>query len=162
MPHMDLPPCLSTDETREGRERRQGDRKPCPGPDGSLSPASPPGFVTVLTTARSRDAPAECFDERLPRRLPYLCTGALALLFHSAPQTTTIPSRLLVTYHAMLFPGPPPHPLRNDPPTLTPPGRKINSEALQKVQDDNAGRGELHDDDGLVDQVDHQRVPPQR
>src|SRR5919112_5167812 len=71
MPHMDLPSCLSTDGSRTGRERRQGDRKPCPGPNGALSPASPPGFVTALTTARSRDAPAEWFDERLPRRLPY-------------------------------------------------------------------------------------------
>src|SRR5215210_8668409 len=42
-----------------------------PGPNGALSPASPPGFVTALTTARSRDVPAECFDERLPRRLPH-------------------------------------------------------------------------------------------
>src|ERR671910_533639 len=41
------------------------------GPNGALSPASPPGFVTALTTARSRDVPAECFDERLPRRLPH-------------------------------------------------------------------------------------------
>src|SRR5829696_6407375 len=79
MPHMDLPSCLSTDGTLEGREKRQGDRKPCPGPNGALSPASPPGFVTALSTARSRDAPAECFDERLPRRLPY--EGVLALLY---------------------------------------------------------------------------------
>src|SRR3954453_6400183 len=81
MPHMDSPSCLSTHGSRKGRERRQGNRKPCPGPNGALSPASPPGFVTALTTARSRDAPAERFDERLPRRLPY--EGALALLFVS-------------------------------------------------------------------------------
>src|SRR5215203_7558395 len=96
MPHMDLPSCLSTDGTLEGREKRQGDRKPCPGPNGALSPASPPGFVTALTTARSRDAPAECFDERLPRRLPY--EGVLALLFVSTPQAAEIPPNLLAVY----------------------------------------------------------------
>src|SRR5215210_6249846 len=68
MPHTGLPPCLSGDGITEGREKRQCY---CPGPDDALSPASPPGFVTALTTARSRDVPAECFDERLPRRLPH-------------------------------------------------------------------------------------------
>src|SRR5215218_4866271 len=54
---------------------------PYPGPNGALSPASPPGFVAVLTTARSRDVPAEYFDERLPRRLPHLAARVLALVF---------------------------------------------------------------------------------
>src|SRR5918994_4037998 len=105
MPHMDLPPCLPTDGTRESRERRQGDRKPCPGPNGALSPASPPGFVTALTTARSRDAPAECFDERLPRRLPYL-RESWRFSF-SAPQAAKIPPSLLAFYRKRaLIPGP--------------------------------------------------------
>jgi hypothetical protein len=47
---------------------------------GALSPASPPGFVAVLTTAREgRDAPAEFFDERLPRQLRRIFAGVLAL-----------------------------------------------------------------------------------
>jgi hypothetical protein len=158
---MDLSPCLSTGGTREGRERRQGDGKPCPGPNGALSPASPPGFVTALTTARSRDAPAECFDERLPRRLPY--GGVLALLFVSTPQAAEIPPSLLAVYRKYTsFPGPPPHPLRNDPLTLTAARRKSNSEVLQEVQAYEARQGEQGDRDGLVDQVYEQRVPAQR
>src|SRR5215211_1286805 len=81
MPHTGLPPCLSGDGIREGRERRQSD---CPGLDDALSPASPPGFVTALTTARSRDVPAECFDERLPRRLP--SRGSPGACFYSPPR----------------------------------------------------------------------------
>src|SRR5215210_5704687 len=66
-----------------GQREETGRQRPCPGPNGALSPASPPGFVTVLTTARSRDAPAECFDERLPRRLPHLAARVLALVLIS-------------------------------------------------------------------------------
>src|SRR5215203_3404759 len=160
MPHMDLPPCLSTDETREGRERRQGDRKPCPGPDGALSPASPPGFVTALTTARSRDAPAECFDERLPRRLPY--EGVLALLFVSTPQAAEThlacwPSTANEPLSRPTSPSSPERPF-----TVTAAGPKRNSEVLQELQAYQARQGEHGDHDGLVDQVDEQRVPAQR
>src|SRR5918998_5480009 len=69
-----------------------------PGPNGALPPGSPPGFVTALTTARSRDVPAECFDERLPRRLPHLFARVLALVCTLFPQAPTIPSRSLVIY----------------------------------------------------------------
>src|SRR5215204_2207621 len=132
MPHMDLPPCLSTDETREGRERRQGNRKPCPGPDGALSPASPPGFVTALTTARSRDAPAECFDERLPRRLPLRGSpGAFVSLY---PQAAKIPPSLLVVYVISTFSRTYLPILSGTTPLiLTAERRKINSWALQEV-----------------------------
>src|SRR5215211_7026907 len=91
MPHTGLPPCLSGDGIREGRERRQSD---CPGLDDALSPASPPGFVTALTTARSRDVPAECFDERLPRRLPHVAARVLALVFSLHPASSDDPIEL--------------------------------------------------------------------
>src|SRR5919112_1327240 len=160
MPHMDLPSCLSTDGSRKGRERRQGDRKPCPGPNGALSPASPPGFVTALTTARSRDAPAEWFDERLPRRLPARESWRYC---SSLPASRRFPPSLLAVYRKYTsFPALPPHPLRNDPLTLTAAGRKRNSRALQKVQAYDARQGEQGDHDGLVYQVDEQRVPAQR
>src|SRR5215211_829791 len=67
-----------------------------PGPNSALSPASPPGFVTALTTARSRDVPAECFDERLPRRLPYYESPGACCFCPSTPQASTIPASLLV------------------------------------------------------------------
>lgn len=85
----------------------------CPGPNGALSPASPPGFVTALTTARSRDVPAECFDERLPRRLPQSRVLALVTVLYPASFDDPIEptGRNLRTD---FFPWPPPHPLRND------------------------------------------------
>src|SRR5918998_5058411 len=57
--------------SNRGEERGRTARV-LPGPNGVLFPASPPGFVAALSTARSRDAPAEKLDERLPRRLPLL------------------------------------------------------------------------------------------
>src|SRR5215212_52202 len=92
MPHTGLPPCSSGDGIREGRETRQSERGSVSGPDGALSPASPPGFVTALTTARSRDAPAECFDERLPRQLPY--HGSPGALISLCPASSDDPIAL--------------------------------------------------------------------
>src|SRR3954453_14041283 len=160
MPHMDSPSCLSTHGSRKGRERRQGNRKPCPGPNGALSPASPPGFVTALTTARSRDAPAECFDERLPRRLPHAGVLALLLLYLASRKDPTELADRLPQFDSCQ--GSPPHPLRNDPPTLTAARRKRNSEALQEVQAYYPHQGEHGDHDRLVDKVYEQRVPAQR
>lgn len=85
----------------------------CPGPNGALSPASPPGFVAALTTARSRDVPAEYFDERLPRQLPQ--PGVLALVTLLYPANVDDPIELTGrNLRTNLFSGPPPHPLRND------------------------------------------------
>src|SRR5829696_8684211 len=95
MPHTGSPPCSSGD----GIRRAEKDTEPlilCPGLNGALSPASPPGFVTALTTARSRDVPAECFDERLPRRLPYYGSPGACSFCPSTPQASTIPSSLLI------------------------------------------------------------------
>src|SRR5215203_2441169 len=88
MPHMDLPPCLSGDGIREGREGIQSVRGSVSGPER--------GFVTALTTARSRDVPAECFDERLPRRLPHLSARVLALVFYLCPASSDDPIELTV------------------------------------------------------------------
>jgi hypothetical protein len=146
---------------RVGQRKETGPQKPCPGPNGVLSPASPPGFVTALTTARSRDAPAECFDERLPRRLPYLRESWRSYSLY--PARPKVPIELAGRLPQMYpFPGQPPHPLRNDPLTLTAARRKRNSEALWEVQAYYARQGEHGDHDRLVDEVYEQRVPSQR
>src|SRR5215204_3112591 len=91
MPHTGSPPCSSGD----GIRRAEKDTEPlilCPGLNGALSPASPPGFVTALTTARSRDVPAECFDERLPRRLPH--RGSPGACIYSPPASYDDPIEL--------------------------------------------------------------------
>src|SRR5215210_9299724 len=108
MPHTGLPPCLSG--MGSGRaERGETDLlNLSPGSNGALYPASPPGFVTALTTARSRDVPAECFDERLPRRLPHPSARVLALLLSPYPQAPTIPPCSLAIYRECIYPWPPP------------------------------------------------------
>jgi hypothetical protein len=78
-----------------------------------LSPASPPGFVTALTTARSRDVPAEWFDERLPRQLPY--HGSPGALISLCPASSDDPIALAGHLLAnVILSRPPPHPPRND------------------------------------------------
>src|SRR5215210_1554747 len=108
MPHTGLPPCLSG--MGSGRaERGETDLLILsPGSNGALSPASPPGFVTALTTARSRDVPAECFDERLPRRLPHSSARVLAILLSPYPQAPKIPPCSLIIYCESISSGPPP------------------------------------------------------
>src|SRR5215218_2216587 len=96
MPHTGLPPCLS--EMGSGKAESEDRAVLSPGSNGALSPASPPGFVTALTTARSRDVPAECFDERLPRRLPPPSARVLALLLSPYPQAPKIPPCSLAFY----------------------------------------------------------------
>src|SRR5918911_4485979 len=85
MPHTDLH-LLVLPEMGSGRAQKgyRASLALYPGPNGALSPASPPGFVTALTTARSRDVPAECFDERLPRRLPH--HGSPGACIYSPPR----------------------------------------------------------------------------
>src|SRR5829696_9951122 len=112
MPHTGSPPCSSGD----GIRRAEKDTEPlilCPGLNGALSPASPPGFVTALTTARSRDVPAECFDERLPRRLPHrrspgACIYSLSRKLQRSHRARWSSTANMISYKL------PPHSLRND------------------------------------------------
>src|SRR5215213_7177574 len=96
MPHMDLPPCLSGDGIREGREGIQSVRGSVSGPERCFVPGVTTGICHPLTTARSRDVPAECFDERLPRRLPHLSARVLALVFYLCPASSDDPIELTV------------------------------------------------------------------
>src|ERR687890_337715 len=107
MPHTDLHlpvlPEMGSGRAQKGYRAREA---LYPGPNGALSPASPPGFVTALTTARSRDVPAECFDERLPRRLPHLAARVLALVFALYPPRKLRRSHRAYRpiYHAVVWP----------------------------------------------------------
>src|SRR5215212_8906554 len=100
MPHMDLPPCLSTDETREGRER--GDR----------ATESPARARTVLCPRRHRrdlsppfrppeaethppNASMNVFLVDSPTRESWRCC-----IPSFAPQARTIPSSLPVLVYA--------------------------------------------------------------
>src|SRR5215204_6195250 len=112
MPHTNLPPCSSGDGIRGGRERTQSERSAGSGPKGALAPASPPGFVTALTTARSRDVPAECFDERLPRRLPH--RGSPGACIYFPPRKLLRSQRAGHLPRMLIFCWPPPHLLRTD------------------------------------------------
>src|SRR5215213_5622481 len=95
MPHTDLHlPVLPEMGSGRAQKGYRASLALYPGPDGALSPASPPRFVTALTTARSRDVPAECFDERLPRRLPHVAARVLALVFSHYPASSDDPIEL--------------------------------------------------------------------
>src|SRR5215208_4880871 len=102
-----------------------------PGPNGALSPASPPGFVTALTTARSRDVPAECFDERLPRRLPHLSARVLALVSSLCPASSDDPIDLTIHLLECDLLQATPHLLRNDAVTVMVGPQKRNPGTLK-------------------------------
>src|ERR687890_1360434 len=93
MPHTDLHlpvlPEMGSGRAQKGYRAREA---LYPGPNGALSPASPPGFAPALTTAGSRDVPAECFDERLPRRLPH--RGSPGACIYSPPASYDDPIEL--------------------------------------------------------------------
>src|SRR5215217_4546921 len=161
MPHMDLPPCLSTDETREGRER--GDR----------ATESPARARTALCPRRHRRDLSPPFRPPEAETHPPNASMNVFLVdsptreswrfYSSLPRKPQRPTWLAGRLPQMnLFPALPPHPLRNDPFTVTAAGPKRNSEVLQELQAYQARQGEHGDHDGLVDQVDEQRVPAQR
>src|SRR5215207_3626619 len=77
-PHSGAKAPGTTEDLGRARRRQRESRALARARGGVLSPASPPGFVAALTTARRPRRTRRKLDKRLPRRLQLRCSSSPA------------------------------------------------------------------------------------